>query len=135
MRERVEGKLPMLLGRELLAAHAQGNRAMLRIRGCDGAEETLVCDHVIAATGYKPLVAKLPFLASELCKKIATVDGTAILSDNFESSVPGLHITGPAAANSFGPLMRFMVGAEFAAPRLAAHLKRRASRIQTQQAA
>lgn len=135
MRERVEGRLPMLLGRELLAAQAQGNRAMLRIRDRNGVEETLVCDHVIAATGYKPLVAKLPFMAPELSKEIATVEGTAILTDNFESSVPGLHITGPAAANSFGPLMRFMVGAEFAAPRLAAHLKRRASRVQTQQAA
>jgi len=39
--------------------------------------------------------------------------------------VPGLYFTGPAAANSFGPLMRFMVGAEFAAPRLAAHLARK----------
>jgi hypothetical protein len=28
------------------------------------------------------------------------------------------------AANAFGPLMRFMVGAEYAAPRLAAHLNR-----------
>jgi hypothetical protein len=29
---------------------------------------------------------------------------------------------GSLSANSFGPLMRFMVGAEYAAPRLAAHL-------------
>jgi hypothetical protein len=30
------------------------------------------------------------------------------------------------AANAFGPLMRFMVGAEYAAPRMAAHIARSA---------
>jgi len=36
--------------------------------------------------------------------------------------VPGLYFVGPPTANSFGPLMRFAVGARFAAPRLARHL-------------
>jgi hypothetical protein len=36
---------------------------------------------------------------------------------------------GPAAANSFGPLMRFMVGAQYASPLLARHLKRRLKRV------
>jgi thioredoxin reductase len=135
MRERVEGRLPMLLGRELVSAGMKEGRAEIVTRDRNGAEETLVCDHVIAATGYRPILSKLPFLSPDLLKEIATVEGTAILSDNFESSVPGLHVTGPAAANSFGPLMRFMVGAEFAAPRLAQHLKRRASRSVQRQAA
>ena len=38
-----------------------------------------------------------------------------VLSAGFESSVPGLYFTGLAAAASFGPLMRFMYGADFAA--------------------
>ena len=48
-----------------------------------------------------------------------------VLSGKFESSVPGLYFVGPSAVNSFGPLMRFMVGAEYAAPRVARALARR----------
>ena len=125
MRERVEGRIPMLLGRELLHAQTEGDRVAMRIAGADGAQTTATCDHVIAATGYRPELYRLPFLTPDLLNAIAQVENTAILSDQFESSVPGLYFTGPAAANSFGPLMRFMVGAEFAAPRLAAHLARK----------
>jgi hypothetical protein len=44
------------------------------------------------------------------------------LSTDFESSVPGLYFTGLAAAGSFGPLMRFMYGTEFAAQRISQHI-------------
>jgi hypothetical protein len=36
--------------------------------------------------------------------------------------VPGLHFIGPAAANSFGPMLRFAAGAEFTSRRLSRHL-------------
>jgi hypothetical protein len=36
--------------------------------------------------------------------------------------VPGLHFVGPASAMSFGPLFRFVVGADYTARRLSAHL-------------
>ena len=51
-----------------------------------------------------------------------------VLNGSFESSVDGLYIVGPAAANSFGPLMRFMVGAEYVAPLVAGRIARRARR-------
>jgi hypothetical protein len=124
MRERIEGRIPTLLGKTLRHVEARGGRAELVI-GDVGGMQSLSCDHVVAATGYRPNVDRLSYLASELRAKIATVEKTPILSDNFESSVRGLYFTGPSAANSFGPLMRFMVGAEFAAPRLASHLQRR----------
>jgi hypothetical protein len=41
-----------------------------------------------------------------------------------------LFFVGPAAANSFGPLMRFMVGAEYVAPRIAPRLARRVRRAE-----
>ena len=41
-----------------------------------------------------------------------------MLSSSFESSVPGIYFVGIAAANSFGPVMRFAFGAGFAARRL-----------------
>lgn len=125
MRERVEGRIPMLLGQEILHAQTEGDRVAMRIADTSGEQTTVTCDHVIAGTGYRPELHKIPFLAPDLLNAIAQVENTAILSDQFETSVPGLYFIGPAAANSFGPLMRFMVGAEFAAPRLAGHLARK----------
>jgi hypothetical protein len=58
-----------------------------------------------------------------------------VVSDNFETAVPGLYATGLTAMETFGPLMRFMVGSEFAAPRLASHLDRKVSRSGLRQAA
>ena len=127
MRERVEGRIPMLLGQEILHAQTEGDRVAMRIADKTGNQTTVTCDHVIAGTGYRPELHKLAFLAPDLLNAIAQVENTAILSDQFESSVPGLYFVGPAAANSFGPLMRFMVGAEFAAPRVAGHLARKLS--------
>ncbi len=50
--------------------------------------------------------------------------GSPRLDAAFMSSVPGLYFAGTIAANSFGPLMRFMVGAGFAARQIAAHITR-----------
>jgi hypothetical protein len=57
------------------------------------------------------------------------------VSDNFETSIPGLYAVGLSAMEMFGPLMRFMVGAEFAAPRVAAHLDRKIAMPKRQRAA
>src|SRR6516164_9913425 len=46
------------------------------------------------------------------------------LSSHFESSVPGLFFVGPAAVNSFGPVLRFACGAGFTASRLSNYLAR-----------
>jgi thioredoxin reductase len=52
------------------------------------------------------------------------VADTPILDRNFETSVPGLYFIGAAAANSFGPLLRFAYGARYAAARVSRHLLR-----------
>ena len=125
MREKVEGKIPMLLGQELMRSRFREGRVELDITDGAGKEQTVYCHHVIAATGYKPELARLPFLSPFLRARVAQVQGTAILSSKFETSVRGLYVIGPAVANSFGPLMRFMVGAEYTSPLLAAHLRRK----------
>jgi FAD-dependent urate hydroxylase len=56
--------------------------------------------------------------------RIRTVSGYPHLSPSFETSVPGLYTAGMAAAESFGPLMRFVCGTSFAAPRVAAAIRR-----------
>jgi cation diffusion facilitator CzcD-associated flavoprotein CzcO len=125
MRERVEGKIPVLLGHALKNARAYDKRVTLDVVDALGKEKLLSCDHVIAATGYKPDLTRLPFLEPFLRSAILQVEHTPVLSDHFETSADGLYVIGPAAANAFGPLMRFMVGAEFVAPRLTGHLRRK----------
>jgi hypothetical protein len=90
-------------------------------------QRTLVADHIIAATGYKVDLRRLSFLDWELQARIQSVEQTPVLSSNFESSLPGLYFVGASAANSFGPLLRFAFGAEFAARRLSRHLAKSVS--------
>lgn len=126
----MRGKLEALthLGQtvESIVPHQGG--VLLTARGTDSGITRMTGDHVIAATGYRPDLRRLPFLESELRETISQIAHTPNLSDHFETSVPGLHVVGPLAANTFGPLMRFMVGAEYSSPRLAAHLIRSAAK-------
>ncbi len=126
MREQVEGHIAMSLGCSIAKAEAKKDRVVLTLRTNAGEEETIACDHVIAATGYRVDLGRIPFLAPALREKIALAGSSPLVSDNFETSVPGLYTIGLTAMQMFGPLLRFMVGAEFAAPRLAAHLERKA---------
>lgn len=71
-------------------------------------------DHVVLGTGYRVNVALYPFLSPEVLEQINLVDGYPRLDAGFETSSPGLHFVGAPAAWSFGPLMRFVAGTEFA---------------------
>ncbi|WP_419760595.1 NAD(P)-binding domain-containing protein [Acidisoma sp.] len=122
VRDEVEGQVPIITDTTVVGAEAQEGRALLTLRRHDGTMSTMVADHVICATGFKIAVDRTPFLDRQLAAEIAHVDGAPKLSRNFESSVPGLHFVGPAAANSFGPMLRFMAGAGFASRRLSRHL-------------
>ncbi len=85
---------------------------------------TVQSEHVVCATGYRADVGRLRFLDPAVRAQLRTVAGTPVLSRGFESSVPGLYFVGLAAATSFGPLMRFMYGDEFAARRITRDLLR-----------
>jgi hypothetical protein len=94
-----------------------------------GEKREFQADHVICGTGYRPELARLPFLDRALLSRISAVQDTPILSANFESSMPGLYFVGAIAINTFGPVLRFACGAEIAAPRVARHLSRRHKRL------
>jgi hypothetical protein len=79
-------------------------------------------DHVIAATGCRAAVSRLTFIDETVQSRVRKAEGAPILNRHFESSVSGLYFVGAAAANSFGPLLRFAYGAKFAAERIAARL-------------
>jgi hypothetical protein len=88
----------------------------------DGRETVVATDHVIAATGYKVDLRRLGFLGTELQTDLRMADYTPVLSPNFESSVPNLYFVGLAAANTFGPVMRFLLGARYTARRITRHI-------------
>ena len=113
---------PVLLGQALRGAEYRDGRVQLRLLGRDGKETIVATDHVIAATGYKVDLRRLGFLGQEIQTALRTVEHTPVLSQNFESSVPNLYFVGLAAANSFGPVMRFLLGARYTARRLTRHI-------------
>jgi hypothetical protein len=128
MREKIEQNIPLMLGRTLKSAEARNGQVSLKLVDRSGREDVVVCDHVIAATGYQPDMRKVPFLEPELVAKISPRENVTPLSDTFETSVKGLYTVGLSAMHNFGPLMRFMVGAEFAAPRVASVLHKQLGR-------
>jgi len=114
--------VPRLFNCELRRASEVNGRLQLHLASTDGTERTLNVDHVIAATGYRPDVARLPFMSATILKDLHLLQNTPRLSGNFESSIPGLYFIGPISANTFGPVMRFAVGASFTSRRLSRHL-------------
>ena len=116
LRPRVEGRIPTLLGHSVASATATGGRVRLFLRDERGlAASELDTDHVIAATGYRTALDRLRFLGGPLRAQIRTHAGTPVVDRRFQSSVPGLYFVGPAVASTFGPVMRFVYGADFAA--------------------
>jgi hypothetical protein len=114
-KEKVMGRVPLLLGHTPLRANVEGSRVRMYLRSVDGAERQMLAEHIIAATGYRVDMERLTFLSREIRMLLKLGGGSPALSSTFESSVPGLYFAGLAAANSFGPVMRFAFGAGFAA--------------------
>jgi hypothetical protein len=92
----------------------------LHLNDANRRAEQLPVDHVIAATGYRVDVAALDFLAPSRPARLVLAGGSPRLTAGFESSVPGLYFVGLASAATFGPLLRFVCGTEFAARRVSA---------------
>jgi len=113
LQSRLEG-VPMTFNAAVTAAREENGQVELTL--ADGS--TRRADHVLLGTGYRVDIAGYRFLPSELLQGISRVGGYPRLRRGFESSVPGLHFLGAPSAWSFGPLMRFVAGTEFAAPAL-----------------
>jgi predicted ATP-grasp superfamily ATP-dependent carboligase/thioredoxin reductase len=111
LRPRLEG---VPLGMDAIAVTAQPSNGNVSISLSDGSERTF--DHVLLGTGYQIDVRGYPFLAPELGAQIDVDNGYPRLRAGLESSVPGLHFLGAPAAQTFGPIMRFVVGTWYAAP-------------------
>jgi thioredoxin reductase len=127
LRGRLE-QVPLLAGYQIKGAGASGDRATLWLRSANGDEHKIETEHVIAATGYRVDIRRLPFLGAGITSQLKLLNNVPKLSSHFESSIPGLFFVGPAAVDSFGPVLRFACGAKFTASRLSNHMAR-ASRL------
>jgi hypothetical protein len=100
----------------------------LTIRSADALDREQDFDSVIAGTGYEKDITRLAFLDSGIVGKIGKIEKAPMLSMNFESSVKGLYFIGPMSELSFGPIARFVAGAEFTARSLARYLDTQTSK-------
>jgi FAD-dependent urate hydroxylase len=107
-------EVPITLGRRVVCAVAAGSQLRLQL---DDRTVRLV-DHALLATGFRVDVSRYSFLSQALLNQLKTIKGFPVLSRGLESSIPGLHFLGKPAAWSFGPLLGFVSGAEFAASEL-----------------
>lgn len=74
----------------------------------------LVVDHIVLATGYKTDMREVPYL-SGVVDDLELADGFPVLDNHFQSSLPGLFVTGFPATRDFGPFFGFVRGCPVAA--------------------
>jgi thioredoxin reductase len=123
LRARIDGQFPVLTGHQVRSARQNGG-VRLGLAGPGGAVRELEADHVIAATGYRPDTARLPFIGDRLRPALRTLDGSPVVGHDYQSSIPGLYFIGPAVAPTFGPVMRFVFGARHATTTVARQFAR-----------
>lgn len=106
----VEGKVKTTGGAAIKrAGMTQDGKAILELSG----GEHRIADHVIAATGYRIDLNRVPFLPDYLLEAIqreSCFERFPLLNGDFESSVPGLFFAGPLASHTHGPAFGFVAG-------------------------
>jgi cation diffusion facilitator CzcD-associated flavoprotein CzcO len=86
--------------------------------------ERLTFDRLVFATGYKVDIPRVPYL-NGFAGRLEVVDGFPVLDEAFQSSIPGLYITGLASTRDFGPFFGFTKGCPTAATLIIDDLLRR----------
>ena len=84
----------------------------LRLTLSDGT--ALTADHVVFASGYKADLGRVPYLDG-VRARVSVTDGFPDLTEGFETSLPGLYMTGFASTRDFGPFFGFTKGCPAAA--------------------
>ena len=96
-REKVIGRVPLLLGYTPQRADIQDGRVRLLLRSADGTEREIQAEHIIAATGYKVDLERLTLFSTEIRSKLKAVNGTPVLSSTFESSTTSCEARGQSS--------------------------------------
>ncbi|MFD7961463.1 FAD-dependent oxidoreductase [Streptomyces zaomyceticus] len=127
LRERFAAVGEVRLGQRITSATVTPDeRLRLDVAGPEGST-VLETDHVVAATGFTPDVDRATVLSPVLRASLRTVGGGGApeVGGLFESSWPGLFLAGLLTAPSYGPSMRFVLGAEYTAGRLVRGVRQR----------
>jgi FAD-dependent urate hydroxylase len=124
LRNRVENVLDITLGHRLTGSEVHGSGVRLLLDGPD--RSSIEADHVIAGTGFRIDVAKLPFLSEEIVTGLVKRSNSPVVNRAGESSVPGLYFAGAHASVSLGPGQRFIAGTHHLSAQLSASVARRA---------
>ena len=122
LKDRVDGVIDVLTGRGVKEAVAKGSGVRLVLHG--PGQPVIDADHVIAGTGFRVGLERLPFLPEHLRAVIKTVNDHPAVSRSGETSVSGLYFAGAPTVVSIGPSARFVAGTFT----LAAQLARSAAR-------
>jgi FAD-dependent urate hydroxylase len=107
-------EVPIKLNTQVMSAKPQNSHLELELS--DGTHKGV--DHALLATGFRVDISRYPFLSDDIKKKLKSVNGYPVLTRGLESNVPGLHFMGKPASWSYGPLLCFVSGTEFAAKEL-----------------
>jgi FAD-dependent urate hydroxylase len=124
LRDRVEGVIEVLTGHRLRSAEPNGSGVRLQL---DGPRRSSVeADHVIAGTGFRIDISRLPFLSAGVRAALATRVNCPLVNRAGESTLRGLYFAGAHTAVSLGPGVRFISGTHATAAQLARSVARRA---------
>jgi thioredoxin reductase len=113
LRDHIVDKVPIHTRCAIVSAAPRDGRLALRVRSGNESEREIMTDHVVAATGYVVDVDRLGFLSADLRRQVDRIERGPRLDMRFQSSVPGLYFIGFASSLSFGPLFRFVAGADY----------------------
>jgi FAD-dependent urate hydroxylase len=83
--------------------------------------EVVEADQVLFATGYRPDMSRVSYLTPSIRSRLQLANGFPVLDSWFQTTVPGLYITGLAATQAHGPFFGFVAGCRVTARMVAAH--------------
>jgi cation diffusion facilitator CzcD-associated flavoprotein CzcO len=118
LRSRVEGHVRLTPHTQIVKATARGQVVQVEL----GDGTTREVDHLLLGTGFQANIDKLPFIDPALLQQVQQCNGYPIQNQWFESSIPGLSFVGALAGHTFGPICRFVAGAEVAARQITRHV-------------
>jgi FAD-dependent urate hydroxylase len=124
LKDRVDGVIDVLTGHGVKEAVAKGSGVRLVLDG--PGQPVIDADHVIAGTGFRVGLDRLPFLPEHLRAVVKTVNHHPAVSRSGETSVPGLYFAGAPTVVSIGPSARFVAGTFTVAAQLARSAARHA---------
>jgi thioredoxin reductase len=121
VRSMVEGRVRFTEGAAVTAVTELGQSVQVQLS--NGSSRT--ADRVLLATGYRFSLDKLYWLAPPLRARIRVERGCwPSLDRGFRSTDPGIFFVGYPAEGRFGPVSRFVLGAEFTAKRVRTALQK-----------